>query len=207
MTMNTPGSSGSESRSLTLIQLRQIAPDRFEHLIGKLVEKMGYHATVTQYSADGGIDVIATKTGGITSERVLIQAKRYSGTVGVPQIRDLYGVLSADQEATSAVVITTGNFSAQAREFAEGKRIELIDGDRLLKILDAYNIVNVPSRLLRKHSAFPATKAQRRFSNRRLVFLIVIGAVIFLCICCGGWYVIDTVARDVGLLATYTPVP
>lgn len=182
--------------ALTLVQLQQIPPDRFEHLIGQLFQKMGYRATVTQHSGDGGIDVIAEQADGIINRRILIQAKRYTGSVGVGVIRDLYGVLSADQEATSAAVITTGTFTAQAREFAQGKRIQLIDGPDLLQLLDQYNVVETsppPRKQTTSKREDPPTNSLQSLINRviawskasrRRALIILILILFFFCCCC-----------------------
>lgn len=65
-----------------LAALKEMDPKAFEHLIGRLLERLGYEGIkVTKYSGDGGIDVVATLTvGGVTSVPTAIQVKRYQGT-------------------------------------------------------------------------------------------------------------------------------
>jgi hypothetical protein len=122
--------------------LGDMSGDPFERLVAELLRRMGYTSTITPYSQAGGVDVIAVRGEGFAKNRVLIQAKRYSGTVGVDPVRELYGVLQSDPQATSAVVVTTGTFSAEAHEFAEDKRIELIDGEQLTHLLRTYGLVD-----------------------------------------------------------------
>jgi restriction system protein len=79
-----------------LERLRKMPPEQFEYFIGQIVRRMGYQTVVTRYSKDSGIDIIANRYDGFTNRRVLIQVKRYTGTVGVSSVRDLYGVLMSD---------------------------------------------------------------------------------------------------------------
>ena len=102
----------------------------FENYISTLLTKMGFEVEVTQYSNDGGIDLIATYEKPIFSGKYIIQCKKWATSVGQPEVRDLYGVVM-DQRANKGILITTSDFTAQAYEFAKGKNIELINGEIL----------------------------------------------------------------------------
>lgn len=67
-------------------------------------------------------------------EKWIVQCKRYRGSVGEPYVRDLYGTM-LHEKAQRASIITSGKFSRQALAWAEGKPIDLYDGEKLLKIL------------------------------------------------------------------------
>ncbi len=108
-----------------------ISPREFEHLVGRLYKAMGYKVTVTQASRDGGVDVIASQYTLWGQESVAVQCKRYEGTVGREDVQKLWGVVNADPSITQGVLVTTGKFSREARQFAEGKRLRLIDGGEL----------------------------------------------------------------------------
>ncbi len=56
--------------------------------------------------------------------------------LSVNVVRELYGVMAA-QGAAGGFVVTSGVFTADARSFAQGRNIELIDGKALKKIVDA----------------------------------------------------------------------
>jgi len=112
----------------------------FEELIGDLLQRMGLRATVTKASGDGGIDVEAESTDDILGGRILVQCKRYEGSVGSPVVRDLYGALT-DARAMKGILVTTSWFSAEAKRFADGKPIELIDGTRLRQLLNRYRLI------------------------------------------------------------------
>jgi restriction system protein len=69
--------------------------EEFEHLVRELFDKefssRGGEVRVTQSSRDGGVDAVAFDPDPITGGKVVIQAKRYTKTVGVAAVRDLYG--------------------------------------------------------------------------------------------------------------------
>ena len=71
--------------------LMDLTPSEFEGLVGNLFTRMGLETKLTRTHRDGGVDAIAYDTRPILGGRVVIQAKRYSHTVGVSAVRDLYG--------------------------------------------------------------------------------------------------------------------
>lgn len=111
----------------------------FEHVCQCLVEKMGFFTQTTKTSRDGGIDLIAFNHQPLLSGKYIIQCKRYSGSVGEPIIRDLYGVVMSER-ANKGILMTTGQFTKSAYAFAQGKPLELIDGAKLKDLLCQYNL-------------------------------------------------------------------
>jgi restriction system protein len=78
-----------------------------------------------------GRSVTPTSCSIISSAKVYVQAKRWQGSVGRPDVQGFYGAL-AGQRANKGVFITTSTFSPQALEFARSvERIVLIDGPKL----------------------------------------------------------------------------
>ena len=109
------------------MDINSLSGIEFENVCQQLIEKMGFFVETTKASGDGGIDLIANNYQPILSGRYIIQCKRYSGSVGEPIIRDLYGVITSER-ANKGILMTTGYFTKSAISFAEGKQIELIDG-------------------------------------------------------------------------------
>lgn len=106
----------------------------FEKVCQNLLIKMGLEVEMTKASGDGGIDLIALLDKPIVGGKFIVQCKRYTGSVGVPIVRDLYGVVT-DERANKGILITTGHFTQSGKDFAKDKNIELIDGKRLLSLL------------------------------------------------------------------------
>ena len=64
----------------------------------------------------------------------MIQAKRYSGTVDVSAVRDLWGT-TQHEGAMKGILVTTSGFGPDAYNFIAGKPLTLINGSELLSIL------------------------------------------------------------------------
>lgn len=112
----------------------------FEDLVEKLLIKMGFSTEGRKPSADGGIDIIAVSSKPMLQGRYIIQCKRYSNPVSAPTIRDLYGVVNATN-ANKGILITTSKFTSDAIEFAQDKPIELIDGPKLLSLMQTHELL------------------------------------------------------------------
>lgn len=119
-------------------------PYFFEHLVGRLLEAMGYGAgpggevVVTQKSGDEGVDGLV-KEDRLGFESIYYQAKRWDldSTVGRPAIQSFVGALSG-KGANKGLFITTAKFSSAAREYAENlhePRIVLVDGAALAGLM------------------------------------------------------------------------
>lgn len=106
----------------------------FEHLIRELFEKEfqsnGGEVKVTQASRDGGVDAIAFDPDPIRGGKIVIQAKRYTNTVGVSAVRDLYGTV-VNEGAIKGILVTTSDYGPDAYEFAKDKPITLLNGSNL----------------------------------------------------------------------------
>jgi len=98
---------------------------QFELLIGETFRRKGYSITENGgKGADGGIDLILRKGG----EKYLVQCKHWrSLKVGVPVVREFFGAMAVEG-AAGGYVVTSGQFTSEAKAFASGRNIELIDG-------------------------------------------------------------------------------
>ena len=113
----------------------------FENLIREVFEREfqsnGGEVRVTQASRDGGVDAIAFDPDPIRGGKIVIQAKRYTNTVGVSAVRDLFGTVN-HEGATKGILVTTADYGPDAYEFAKGKPISLLSGANLLYLLQKH---------------------------------------------------------------------
>jgi len=113
----------------------------FENLIRELFEKEfkknGGEVKITQASRDGGVDAIAFDPDPIRGGKIVIQAKRYTNTVGVSAVRDLYGTVH-NEGATKGILVTTSDYGPDAYEFARSKPLTLLSGSELLYLLSRH---------------------------------------------------------------------
>ena len=122
--------------------LVELTPDAFEQLITNLFNKMGFDAHPTRTSKDGGVDCIAYYKKAIVGGKYVIQAKRWTNTVQVDAVRDLFGAMDHER-ANKGILITTSRFAPACWKFAEGKPMELIDGSNLLALIEEHTNLKV----------------------------------------------------------------
>jgi restriction system protein len=113
----------------------------FEHLIRELFERAfaqyGGEVKVTRASRDGGVDAVIFDPDPLRGGKTVIQAKRYTNTVSVSAVRELFGTLQ-DEGAIKGILVTTADFGKDAYEFALGKPLKLINGAELLHMLHSH---------------------------------------------------------------------
>jgi restriction system protein len=133
-----------------LAAVKSGTPSFFERLVIELLLKMGYggsHAEAGRAigrSGDEGIDGIINEDR-LGLDSIYIQAKRWEGTVGRPEIQKFVGALHG-KRASKGVFITTGNFTADAQSYVTqiGSRIVLIDGAQLASYMIDFNLGVAP---------------------------------------------------------------
>ena len=131
-----------------LDRVRSAPPDFFERLIVNLLLSMGFGGSVADAgralgrSGDDGVDGVIDQDA-LGLDRVYIQAKRYAyvNNIGSGAIRDFFGSLDR-HKASKGLFVNTSGFSPAAIETAQylSKRIVLIDGDQLSKLMIRYNV-------------------------------------------------------------------
>lgn len=122
------------------------SPSFFERLVVDLLVKMGYGGNrqdagrALGKSGDGGIDGIINEDR-LGLDVIYIQAKRWDGTVGRPEIQKFAGALQG-QRARKGVFITTSNFSKEALDYVSmiESKIILIGGERLASLMAEHNV-------------------------------------------------------------------
>lgn len=113
----------------------------FERLVVQLLIKMGYGGSREEAgravgrSGDGGIDGIINEDR-LGLDAIYLQAKRWEGVVGRPEIMKFVGAL-AGQRANKGVFITTSWFTQEAKDYAGSSqyKVVLIDGERLADLM------------------------------------------------------------------------
>lgn len=131
-----------------LDRVRSAPPDFFERLILNLLLAMGYGGSAADAgralgrSGDDGVDGVIDQDA-LGLDRVYIQAKRYAAgnSVGPGAIRDFFGSLDR-HKAAKGLFVTTSTFTASARDTADylSKRIVLIDGEQLTRLMIRHNV-------------------------------------------------------------------
>jgi restriction system protein len=129
-----------------LDQVKAASPAFFERLVIDLLVSMGYGGSrldagrAIGRSGDGGIDGII-KEDRLGLDVIYVQAKRWDGTVGRPEIQKFAGALQG-QRASKGVFITSSNFSREADDYANviNSKLILIDGQQLARLMVDHNV-------------------------------------------------------------------
>lgn len=124
-----------------LAKIKEVSPAFFERLVVELLVTMGYGGSrkdagqTIGRSGDGGIDGVINEDR-LGLDTIYIQAKRWEGVVGRPEIQKFAGALQG-QRAKKGVFITTSSFSKEANEYVSliENRIALINGKKLTALM------------------------------------------------------------------------
>jgi hypothetical protein len=101
----------------------------FETYIARILAKLGYDVSGTSATGDQGADLIAEREG----RKIIIQAKRYEGTVGNKAVQEVIAALSY-YGGDEGWVVTSSTFTASAKALAQKANIKLFDGADLATI-------------------------------------------------------------------------
>lgn len=122
-------------------RIKDCSPVFFERLVVELLLSMGYGGSRADagraigQSGDGGIDGIIDEDK-LGLDSIYIQAKRWEGTVGRPEIQKFVGALQGNR-AHKGVFITTSDFTKEAQEYVKNitNKVVLINGFTLAKLM------------------------------------------------------------------------
>ena len=124
--------------------LQQMDPYDFEHFVADLWTRMGWQTEVSTAAMDKGVDVTARKQHPY-EQTTLIQAKRYgpNTTVGSPDIQQYASLGQQYNGVDKVVVVTTNEFTGQARDLAERLNVKLINGDDLVSLVVEHDAIDL----------------------------------------------------------------
>ena len=112
--------------------IKNLSWKKFEELVSEAYRRQGY--TVRENidaGPDGGIDLVLKKDKNL----FLVQCKQWrSAKIGVKVVREMYGIMK-DRHANGVMIVTSGMFTQEARTFAIGKSIDLVEGNQLVELI------------------------------------------------------------------------
>jgi len=129
-----------------LERIKGNSPQFFERLVVDVMVALGYGGSRADAGksigqvGDEGLDGII-KEDRLGLDVIYLQAKRWEGTVGRPEIQKFVGALHG-KRAKKGVFITTGRFSDDAVKYVESidPKVILIDGRTLAKLMIDYGL-------------------------------------------------------------------
>ncbi|MFO0908718.1 MAG: restriction endonuclease [Isosphaeraceae bacterium] len=121
----------AQRADLKLAQLGSLTPEGFEEFVAELFEAMGYEVETVGGSGDEGAD-LRVKRGGLLA---VVQCKYHTrGVVGSPELQKFLGTVHHTR-SHKGFFVTTRTFSLAAEKFVAQHPIELIDGPRLVELV------------------------------------------------------------------------
>lgn len=106
----------------------------FENLLAIYFKELGYKVKMTPITNDYGADLVLHKD----KECVVVQAKRYNSKVGIAAIQQIIAA-KGYYKADRSIVATNNYYTKQALNLAKECQVELIDRDKLIKIMASVN--------------------------------------------------------------------
>lgn len=128
---DTPFDRDMSTDSTIRSRLTEMDPHRFEEFVADIWALRGWNTELTTDSGDEGIDIDATRHRPFT-ERQLIQVKRYQdgNRVGSQAVQQ-YASLQLRQGVDAVVIVTTSDFTDEARSVADDLNVKLVTGSDL----------------------------------------------------------------------------
>jgi restriction system protein len=134
-----------------LLRIKACSPEFFERLVVELLLAMGYGGSRKEAgeaiggTGDEGIDGLINEDR-LGLDTIYLQAKRWEGTVGRPEIQRFVGALHG-KRAKKGVFMTTGAFSAESSDYVRNidPKVILIDGRQLAEFMIDFNVGVTPS--------------------------------------------------------------
>ena len=124
------------TRDFVLERLKppSLTPRQFEEFAAALLRAIGYQARTTQYTQDGGVDVLAHRDPlGIEPPLIKVQCKHTTATIGAPAVQQLIGTLAAGE---LGVFVTLGTYSSDALSIErQQQRLRLLSGEVLVDLV------------------------------------------------------------------------
>lgn len=114
--------------------LERLSWREFEQLAAEVFRRKGFQIVQRGGEGpDGGVDIELH----LGKDKYFVQCKQWkSSKVGVATVRELYGVMAAEG-AVGGFVVASGEFTEEAKRFAEGRAIELVPAENILRMVEA----------------------------------------------------------------------
>jgi restriction system protein len=128
---------------------------QFEQYLRVLFQSIGYSVQMTASTGDFGADLLLKKDG----QKIVVQAKRYSKSVGIKAVQEVISSVKMYQ-ATEAWVITNSSFTKAAIDLANANEVRLIEREELVQMINQVNPIQKPNAIAIKRIVKQQTKVK-----------------------------------------------
>lgn len=146
---NSQSASSTKVRPESLYKLSAV---QFEELIRKLLERMDYRVIIPAHTTENGTIPYTKYYYPHSREYYAVQCKYYpQQVVGVNAVAALVEIIHRQPDISRGVLITSGSFSINCREYVKNKRVILVEINDVCQLLERHNVLPAllqkPSRL------------------------------------------------------------
>jgi len=124
----------SITRGRLMGEVDRLSPEAFRVFVAVLFRMRGYQAQVNLKDSGQGVDIVLENLQG---QRELVRCEAREGPFGEDTVRGLHAALLRDPQAVGGFIVTTGEFTGRAREWASRRSIHLVDNEDLLRAVRA----------------------------------------------------------------------
>ena len=110
---------------------------RFEKVTREFLSMTGFVATETKTGADGGVDIRVHKVGNPEAIGIIQCKAWHTYKVNIKVVRELFGVM-ASERIKMGMVITSGDFTAEAEAFGNSNKLKLVSGRQFLELIKRF---------------------------------------------------------------------
>jgi len=119
-----------------------LTPGQFEHLVHTLLAKMGFHVKHIRPSVDGVVECLVFDSRPILGGDVVVHAARHAHSLDLWTVQKLHRAV-VDAGASKGILMTTAGIDSTSHAFASGKPLELIDGAGILDLIAQHTGIRV----------------------------------------------------------------
>lgn len=111
-------------------QVKKMEQDEFVAYTASLYKRLGYFIDLLKSKDELGCDIIARKKQDVICIKCIVGTDE----IDILPLQQVYGSMNL-YKANKCILITAGTYSEKAKQFAKANHVELIDQQRLLKII------------------------------------------------------------------------
>jgi len=113
--------------------IQELPWQEFKEIVEEAYRRTGYITLENStYSADPSVDLVIRKSANL----YLVQCRYWlNRKLGIREVKNLFSLMQ-DKQASGVFLLTTGIFTNEARHYAAGRPINLVDGIELVELLD-----------------------------------------------------------------------
>ena len=123
-----------------LTKLRGLSYRHFEQFVADVwQERQGWSTEVSSPGADGGLDVMGQPPDGGPKTALQCKRNQEGNKVSSRRVQQYSALRNQWTDVEGVTIVTTSEFTKNAKEMADRLDVRLINGERLVQLIQRYN--------------------------------------------------------------------